>query len=269
MKSQEKKMNIIVCIKQVPNTTDIKIDPETGCLKREGVESIINPFDEHAIEESMRIKEKTGGKVVVITMGPPQAESALREAVSKGVDEAILISDRAFGGADTLATSYTLSSAIKFIGGYDIVLCGGQASDGDTAQVGPEIAEMLNIPHIAYVKKIESIDDKSIKVERMMEDGYDLIESPLPALLTVAKEINIPRIASLKGKISAKKAVIKILNAADVGADAKKTGLNGSPTQVMKIFMPTQRTGGGEKLSGKAKEIAAALVKRLSEARII
>jgi electron transfer flavoprotein beta subunit len=262
-------MNIIVCVKQVPNTTDVQIDPETGRLKREGVESIINPFDEHAIEESMRIKEKAGGKVVVITMGPPQAESALREAVSKGADEAILISDRVFGGADTLATSYALSSAIKFIGGYDIILCGEQASDGDTAQVGPEIAEMLNIPHIAYVKKIELIDDKSIKVERMMEDGCDLIESPVPALLTVVKEINTPRIVSLKGKIAAKKAVVKILNAADIGADTKKTGLNGSPTQVMKIFPPIQRTGGGEKFSGEAKEIAAALVKRLSEIRII
>jgi electron transfer flavoprotein beta subunit len=262
-------MNIIVCIKQVPNTTDMQIDPKTGCLKREGVKSIINPLDEYAIEESVRIKEKTGGKVIVITMGPSQAESALREAVSKGADEAVLISDRAFVGADTLATSYTLSSAIKFIGGYDIILCGEQASDGDTAQVGPEIAETLNIPHVAYVKKIELIDDKSIKVERMMEDGCDLIESPVPVLLTVVKEINVPRIASLKGKISAKKAIVKILNAADVCADIKKTGLNGSPTQVMKIFTPAQRTGGGEKFSGEAKEIAAALVKRLSEIRII
>jgi electron transfer flavoprotein beta subunit len=269
MKSQEKKMNIIVCIKQVPNTTNVQIDPETGRLKREGVESIINPFDEYAIEESVRIKEKVGGKVIVITMGPPQAESALREAVSKGADEAILISDKAFGGADTLATSYALSSAIKFIGGYDIIICGEQSSDGDTAQVGPEIAETLNIPHIAYVKKIELIDDKSIKVERTMEDGCDLIESPVPVLLTVVKEINTPRIVSLKGKMAAKKAVIMILNVADMGADTKKTGLNGSPTQVMKIFAPTQRTGGGEKFSGEAKEVAAVLVKRLSEIRII
>ncbi|BAV59139.1 electron transfer flavoprotein subunit beta/FixA family protein [Candidatus Endomicrobiellum trichonymphae] len=262
-------MNIIICIKQVPNTTDVQIDPETGRLKREGVESIINPFDEYAIEEGVRIKEKTGGKVIVITMGPLQSEFALREAVSKGADEAVLISDRAFGGADTLATSYALSSAIEFIGGYDIILCGEQSSDGDTGQVGPEIAEMLNIPHIAYVKKIELIDDKSIKVERMMEDGCDLIESPLPALLTVVKGINTPRIASLKGKIVAKKVVIKILNAADVGTDTKKTGLNGSPTQVVKIFTPTQRNSDAEKFSGEAKEVAVALVKRLSEIRII
>ena len=148
-------MNIIVCIKQVPNTMNVQIDPETGRLKRDGVESIINPFDEYAIEAAVRVKEKIGGKVIAITMGPPQAESALREAISKGADEAVLVSDRAFGGADTLATSYALSSAIKFIGNYDIVICGRQASDGDTGQVGPGIAEMLDIPHIAYVKKIE------------------------------------------------------------------------------------------------------------------
>jgi electron transfer flavoprotein beta subunit len=272
MKSQENKMNIIVCIKQVPNTTtDVQIDLETGRLKREGVESVINSFDEYAIEEGVRIKEKIGGKVIVVTMGPPQAESALREAVSKGADEAVLVSDRVFGGADTLATSYALSSAIKFIGSYDIILCGEQASDGDTAQVGPEIAETLNIPHVAHIKKIESVDNKSIKVKRVMEDGYDLIESQVPVLLTVVKEINTPRIVSLKGKMAAKKVVIKVLNAADLGADTKRTGLNGSPTQVMKIFAPPQRTrtGGGEKFSGGAKEIAAALVKRLSEIRVI
>jgi electron transfer flavoprotein beta subunit len=269
MKLQENKMNIFVCIKQVPNTTDVQINPETGRLKREGIESVINSFDEHAIEEGVRIKEKIGGRVIVVTMGPPHAESALREAVSKGADEAVLVSDKAFSGADTLATSYALSLAIKFIGGYDIILCGKQASDGDTAQVGPEIAEALSIPHVAYIKKIESIDNKSIKVERMMEDGCDLIESPIPVLLTVGKEINTPRIVSLKGKMAAKKAVIKIFNAADVGADTERTGLNGSPTQVMKIFSPPQKTGAGEKFSGEAKEVAAALVKRLSEIRII
>jgi electron transfer flavoprotein beta subunit len=201
-------------------------------------------------------------------MGPPQAETALREAIAKGADEAVLVSDRAFGGADTLATSYTLSLAIKAIGSYDIIICGKQASDGDTAQVGPGIAEMLNIPHVAYVKKIESIDNKSIKVERMMEDGYDLIESQVPVLLTVVKEINNPRIASLKGKMIAKKAVIKILDAVAIGADIKKTGLNGSPTQVMKIFTPPQRAG-GEKFTGEARDVAAALVKRLSDIGIV
>ncbi|MDR3256859.1 MAG: electron transfer flavoprotein subunit beta/FixA family protein [Endomicrobium sp.] len=261
-------MNIIVCIKQVPNTTNVQIDHETGRLKRDGVESIINPFDEYALEEGIRLKERTNGKVTVITMGPPQAESALREAISKGADEAVLVSDRAFGGADTLATSYALSLAIKSVGDYDVILCGKQASDGDTAQVGPGIAEMLNISHVAYVKKIESIDAKSIKVERMMEDGYDLIESPIPVLMTVVKEINTPRVASLKGKMTAKKAIIKTLDAVAISADTKRTGLNGSPTQVMKIFTPLQRIG-GEKFVGKAQEIASALVKRLSDIGIV
>jgi electron transfer flavoprotein beta subunit len=261
-------MNIIVCIKQVPNTTNVQIDHETGRLKRDGLESIINPFDEYAIEEGVRIKERVGGKVTVITMGPPQAEAVLREAIAKGADEGILLSDRAFGGADTLATSYTLSTAVRFLGDFDIVICGKQASDGDTAQVGPGIAEMLNIPHVAYVKKVESIDDKTIKVERMMEDGYNLIESSLPALLTVVKEINNPRVASLKGKMAAKKSVIKVLDAAAIGADVKKTGLNGSPTQVMKIFAPPQRTG-GEKFTGEPNKIAVALVKRLSDMSLI
>jgi electron transfer flavoprotein beta subunit len=261
-------MNIIVCIKQVPNATNVQIDNETGRLKRDGVESIINPFDEYAIEEGVRIKEKIGGKVTVITMGPPQAENALREAVARGADEAILVSDKAFGGADTLATSYALSCAIRTIGSYDIIICGKQASDGDTAQVGPETAEMLNIPHISCVKKIESIDDKFIRVERMMEDGYDLIESSIPVLLTVVKEINTPRVVSLKGKMSAKKAIIKTFNAATIGADVKKIGLNGSPTQVMKVFTPTYRTG-GEKFVGQANEVAAALVKKLSDIGVI
>jgi electron transfer flavoprotein beta subunit len=265
---KEVKMNIIVCIKQVPNTTNVQIDAETGRLKREGVESIINPFDEYAVEEGVRLKEKTGGKVTVVTMGPPQAEVILREAISKGADEGVLISDRAFGGADTLATSYALSSAIKYLGDYDVIICGKQATDGDTAQVGPGIAEMLGIPHIAYVKKVEDINASSIKAERMMEDGYDLIESPQPVLLTVVKEINTPRVASLKGKMAAKKAVIKILDAAAVGADVKRTGLNGSPTQVMKIFTPPQRQG-GQKFVGEPRQIAGELVAKLQENGII
>jgi electron transfer flavoprotein beta subunit len=261
-------MNIIVCIKQVPNTTNVQIDHETGRLKRDGLESIINLFDKYAIEEGVRIKERVGGKVTVITMGPPQAEAVLREAIAKGAEEGVLLSDRAFGGADTLATSYTLSTAIRFLGNFDIVICGKQASDGDTAQVGPGIAEMLDIPHVAYVKKVESIDDKSIKVKRMMEDGYDLIESSLPVLLTVVKEINNPRVASLKGRMAAKKAVIKVLDAVAIGADVKKTGLNGSPTQVIKIFTPPQRTG-GEKFTGEPNKVAATLVKRLSDMSLI
>lgn len=261
-------MHIIVCIKQVPGTTNVQIDPEKGTLKREGVEAVINPFDEYAIEEGVRLKERTGGKVTVITMGPPQAESALREAISKGADEAILVGDRAFAGADTWATSYALSTAIKTVPDYSVIICGKQATDGDTAQVGPSVAEMLDIPHVAYVKKVEEINDKFMKVERMMEDGYDLIETPVPCLITVVKEINTPRLASLKGKMNAKKAVIKQLNAQSINADVEKCGLKGSPTQVMKIFTPPQRKG-GEKFTGEANVQAQALVNKLKEVSLI
>ena len=261
-------MHILVCIKQVPGTTNVQIDPEKGTLKREGVEAIINPFDEYAIEEAVRLKEKVGGKVTVVTMGPPQAEVALRQAISVGCDEAILVGDRAFAGADTWATAYALSTAIKTISDFGIIFCGKQATDGDTAQVGPSVAEMLNIPHIAYVRKIEEVGENFIKVQRMMEDGYDLIESPVPCLLTVVKEINTPRIPSLRGKMLAKKAVIKQLNAQSINADTKKTGLAGSPTQVKKIFTPPQRKG-ALVFEGEAQDIAAQLVQKLKENSLI
>lgn len=261
-------MHIIVCIKQVPNTTNVQIDPNTGTLKREGVESIINPFDEYAIEEAIRIKERVGGKTTVITMGPPQAESALRDAIARGIDNAVLVSDRAVAGADTWATSYTLATAIKKIADFDVVICGKQATDGDTAQVGPGVAEMLDIPHIAYVKKVEEITADHIKVERMMEDGFDIIESPVPVLLTVVKEINTPRLPSLRGMMAAKKAVITKWSAADIAAEPSKIGLTGSPTQVMKIFSPPPRPG-GEKLDGSPEKVAEALVEKLRKAQLI
>jgi electron transfer flavoprotein beta subunit len=261
-------MNIIVCIKQVPGTTNVSIDEKTNTLKREGVEAIINPFDEYAIEEGVRLKEKTGGRVTVISMGPPQAENALREALSRGCDEAVLISDRAFAGADTLATSYTLAKAIQKLGVFDIIICGKQASDGDTAQVGPGIAEALDIPHIAYVGKIEEITSGSLKVLRMMEDGHDIFELSLPALITVVKEINTPRLPSLRGMMMSKKAVIRKFTAADIGADPARIGLTGSPTQVVKIFYPPARQG-GEKIAGDAQESASKLVVKLKELKVI
>ncbi len=230
-------MNIIVCIKQVPDTAEIRINPETNTLMREGVPSIINPFDLHALEGGLQIKEQFGGKVTTLTMGPPQAESALREAVSMGVDEAVLLSDKAFAGSDTWATSYTLALAIRKLGA-DIVFCGKQAIDGDTAQVGPETAEFLGIPHISYVKKIEEIKDNMIRVQRLMEEGYDVVESYLPVLLTVVRELNQPRMPSLKGKIAAKKAEIKKMGMADIEADENNLGLKGSPTRVRNIFAP-------------------------------
>lgn len=237
-------MNIIVCVKQVPETTKVKINPETNTLIREGVKSIINPFDMYAIEEAIRLKERFGGKVTVISMGPPQAESALREAISMGADEAVLICDRAFAGSDTWATSFTLASAIKKIGDYNLIICGKQASDGDTAQVGPGISVHLDIPQVTYVKKIEEITDKKARVERMTEEGYEVIEAPLPLLISVVKEINEPRIPSLRGMLKAKKAEIKSLGAKDIAVDSEQVGLKGSPTQVVKIFTPVPRKGG-------------------------
>ncbi|MDD3905677.1 MAG: electron transfer flavoprotein subunit beta/FixA family protein [Candidatus Omnitrophica bacterium] len=257
-------MNIIVCIKQVPNTTDVKIDPVTNTLIRDGVESVINPFDTYAIEEAVRLKERFGGKVTVITMGPPQAENALKEAISLGCDEAILVSDRKFAGSDTWATSYTLSCAIKKIGAYDCVICGKQASDGDTAQVGPGISTHLDIPQVTYVKKVEEMTEKKAKVERMTEDGYDIVETPLPCLLTVVKEINTPRIPSLKGMMRAKSAKITKWNADDIKADPKSLGLDGSPTRVVKIFTPPARKG-GEMLKGDTGDIAKELTELLKD----
>jgi electron transfer flavoprotein beta subunit len=255
-------MNIVVCIKQVPETTDVKIDPKTNTLIREGVASIINPFDTYAIEEGVRLREKFGGKVTVLTMGPPQAEAALREAVSLGIDEAVLISDRAFAGSDTWATSYTLAKAIEKMGDFDIILCGKQASDGDTAQVGPGISMHLDIPQVTYVKKIEEIKENVARVERMIEEGFEIIETPLPCLMTVVKEINEPRLPSLKGKMKAKKAEIITRTAKDLDVDASRIGLDGSPTKVVKIFTPPPRKG-GEILKGEAGEVAGRLVELL------
>ncbi|MDD5440117.1 MAG: electron transfer flavoprotein subunit beta/FixA family protein [Candidatus Omnitrophica bacterium] len=249
-------MNIIVCIKQVPNTTQVRINPETNTLIREGVESVINPFDTYAIEEGVRIKDKTGGKVTVVTMGPPQAEDALREAISLGCDEAILVSDRKFAGSDTWATSYTLSQTIRKIKDYDIIICGKQASDGDTAQVGPGISAHLDIPQVTYVRKIEEISAGHAKVERLTEEGYEIIESKLPLVITVVKEINEPRMPSLKGKMRAKNAQVLKWNADDIECNVNDIGLNGSPTRVIKIFTPPPRKG-GEILKGDTHEVVA------------
>jgi electron transfer flavoprotein beta subunit len=256
-------MNIIVCIKQVPETTEVRINPETNTLIRDGVKSIINPFDMYAIEEGVRLKERYGGKVIVVTMGPPQADAALREAISLGCDEGILISDRVFAGGDTWATSNTLSHAIarikKDLGGFELIICGKQASDGDTAQVGPGISANLDIPQVTYVKKIEEIKDNKARVERMNEEGFDVIQTPLPALFTVVKEINEPRLPSLKGMMRAKTAKITVWAAKDIGVESKDVGLSGSRTTVVKIFTPPHRIG-GEKITGETSEIVEKLV---------
>jgi len=261
-------VNIVVCIKQVPATTKVKIDPETNTLMREGTESIINPFDTYALEEAIRIKERLGGKVTVVTMGPPQAAEALREAIAMGADDVILLSDRKFAGADTLATSYTLSKGIKKIGQFDLIICGKQTADGDTAQVGPELAQKLGVPIVTCVSKIKSIEDGCIQFQRMIEDGYEVIETEMPLVITVVKEINEPRAPSLRGMMRAKKAEIMTWTAKDIGADDKKIGMTGSPTQVVRIFAP-EVSKKGEIIEGKPAEIAEKLFSKLKESKII
>jgi len=263
-------MKIVVCIKQVPDTTNVRINPETNTLIREGVESIVNPFDEYALEEALRIKERLDGDAttIVVTMGPPQAEAALRQALAMGMDEAILLSDRAFAGSDTWATSYALSKMIEKIGDVDIVLCGKQAIDGDTAQVGPGVAVHLGFPQITFVKKIEEITPKKVRAQRMMEEGHQVIESRLPVLLTVVKEINEPRLPSIRGKMRAKKAEIPTWTAADLEADEDNLGLNGSPTVVHKIFAP-ERSKESHMITGEPAEAATEIVSELKRLSLI
>ena len=261
-------MRVLVCIKQVPDTTQVRINPETNTLMREGVESIINPFDTYAIEEGLRLREKLGGTVTVLSMGPPQVQDALREAISLGVDEAYLISDRAFAGADTLATAYTLAAGIKKIGEADIIILGRQAIDGDTGQVGPGLAENLAIRHITDVRKIESVDEAGVViVERLLEEGYVRLKTKLPLLITVVKEINEPRLPSLKGKLRAKKVDITVLSQGDIEVDPDRIGLSGSPTQVMRIFTPPKPKG-GKVFSGDVNEVVAQLIDELQRAEI-
>ena len=255
-------MDIIVCVKQVPGTTEIKMNKETNTIIREGAEAIINPFDEYAIEEGVRIKEKMGGSVTVLSMGIPKVADLLRETIAVGVDNAVLLTDRAFAGADTLATSYALATAIKNMESYDLIVCGKQAIDGDTAQVGPSLAEKLGIPHTTNVKKIEEIKEGYIRCQRMTDDGYETIEMSLPAVITVVKEINEPRLPSLKGKLRAKKTEVKLLTAKDIGADVNLCGLKGSPTQVIETFVPEFEVK-AEMFEGSAKEQAKSLADAL------
>lgn len=254
-------MRIVVCIKQVPDSAEVRINPETNTLIRDGVPTIINPYDMHALEAGLQIKEKTGGKVTVLTMGPPQAETALRDAIAMGADEAVLLTDRAFAGSDTWATAYTLSKAIQQIGA-DVVLCGKQAIDGDTAQVGPEIAEFMDMPHISYIRKVVDVNAEKIVVQRLMDDGFDVVESGLPVLLTAVKELNVPRMPSLKGKMAAKKAEIRKMTAADIKAGESDLGLKGSPTQVKNIFAPESKKD-RKMLEGTAEEKVDTLIKEL------
>lgn len=263
-------MDIIVLIKQVPDTTEVKLDPKTGNLIREGIESIINPDDRHALEAAVGLKEDFGGKVTVISMGPPQAVDAISEAIAMGADEGILLSDKAFAGADTWATSFTLGKAIEKVGKYDLVICGRQAIDGDTAQIGPQVAEYLQIAQATYVSEIERPGKKTVVVKRRLEDGLERVRCSLPALLTVIGELNAPRHPHVGRLIDVckEKAPVKIWNAADIHVQVSEIGLEGSLTNVIRTFAPKFKRQ-GEMLEGDTKEVVTSLIGRLKENKLI
>ena len=257
-------MRIVVCVKQVPNIEEmknVKTDPKTGTLMREGISSILNPFDEFAVEEAIQWKEKLGAEVIAITMGPPQAEDVLIKCLSMGTDEAILLSDVDFAGADTVATSFTLAAAIRKIGKFDMIFCGQQAIDGDTAQVGPMLAENLRIPHVTYVNQGE-LEDKSVKAKREVEDGYEVIQCKTPVLLSVIKGINVPRVPSFSSLSEAMEKDIPTWTARDLGVDRNLVGLQASPTIVKKVWTPEIKRKGKE-LTGDPSALAQQLAEIL------
>ena len=261
-------MKIIVCIKQVPDTTEVKLDPKTGRLIRDGVPSIINPDDKNALEQALSIKdENPGTTVTVVSMGPPQADTAMREALAMGADEAILICGREFAGSDTWATSYIIASAIKKIGDYDLILCGRQAIDGDTAQVGPQIAEQLGIPQITYVQNMR-IEGGEVVATRQLEDGYTVMSAKMPVLLTAIKELNAPRYMTPRGIFEAYEKEVKIWGFGDVPVDEAKIGLAGSPTNVNKTFSPEPKAK-GELLEGADRQTVKTLVAKLEAKHLL
>lgn len=262
-------MNIIVCLKQVPDTEAVKLNPETNTLVRDGVENIMNPFDKQALEVALMLKDKAGAKVTALTMGLPQAADILKEAIAMGADEGILLSDRALAGSDTLATSIALAAAVKHIGDYDLVLCGKQAVDGDTAQVGPEMAEHLNIPQITGALKVEFADGKFVVV-RENEASVQTLSCAAPLLVTVTRAEKEPRFASIKGKMKARKATIPTLTVADLGIDTNLIGLSGSPTKVKKVFTPEVPVVESEIINEEDMDKAVdMLFDKLVEAKII
>jgi len=262
-------MKIIVCVKQVPDTNEVRIDPVKGTLIRDGVPSIVNHDDLNALESALALKDKDPSvKVTVLSMGPPQAEEALRECLAMGADEAILLSDRAFAGADTWATSNTLAAAVRRLGEYDLIFAGRQAIDGDTAQVGPQLAERLGVPQVTYVQRFE-LRGRVARVERQLEDGFETIEVGLPCLLTAIKGLNQPRYMSIGGIYdSFREKSVTVWKLADLGIDASQVGLEASPTQVMRSFTPEPK-GKGTKLEGGAAEVAGKLVGELTRRHVI
>ena len=262
-------MKIIVCVKQVPNTNEIKINPETGTLIRDGVESILNHDDANALEQALAIKDEAPDtQVTVLTMGPPQAKEMLQECIAMGADDAVLLSERALGGSDTWATSNALAAGIRKIGDFDLIFAGRQAIDGDTAQVGPQIAEKLGIPQVTYVKDF-SLEKDAVKVKRALEDGYEHLRVKLPCVLTAIKELNTPRYMSIRGILKGAGADIKVWSAEDIGVDKETVGLQASPTNVFRSFTPKPKGKGVQVEGDSAKELAANLIRNLKEKHII
>lgn len=243
-------MRIGVLVKQVPATENVKIDEKTGTMIREGVDSELNPLDLHAVEEAVRLKERLGGdaEITVISMGPPQAQKAVKAAIAMGCDGGLLLSDRRFAGSDTLATARTLASGVKQAGHFDLLLSGERATDGETGQVGPAVGEILNLPVLTFVSAVESFSDGYLTVQRGVEGGHERVQAPLPAMISVVKEINVPRLCTLGGKLRAKKTVIPVLGADDLPLPQEHLGLAGSPTKVVKVSYP-QITRSGKKIS--------------------
>ena len=261
-------MNIIVFIKQVPDIGEVKIDPVTNNLIRQGIPSVVNPFDKNAVEEGLLQREKHGGKVTVVTMGPPQAVEALKECLAVGADEVIHLSDAAFGGSDTLATSKALAAAARKIGEYDLIICGKQATDGDTAQVGPGVAEILGLPQVTNAVSL-SVENGTATIKREEDCGYVVLKAKLPMLITVTKIINEPRLPSIKGRMKANRAQIPVWTAADIGVTREDVGGKASPTRVAKIFNLTQRTQGEIIKEDSADAAAKRLISRLSDAGLL
>jgi len=261
-------VNIVVCIKQIPDAATITFQPGANHVDLAGATWITNPMDEYALEEGLRLKEKLGGKVTVITMGGKEAEGVIKNAIALGVDEGFLLSDPLFEGSDAYVTAHVLSQAIKKVGDFHLVLFGKSSSDSDTAWTGPAIAEFLGVPQVTFVKKIEEISESKARVQRMMDEGYDRIETTLPAVLTVVKEINEPRLPSLKGKMKAKSYKVPIWTAADLGLGPESVGKVGAKCELTKLWVPEARLG-GTFFQGEPAETAVQLVQALKDQKIL
>ncbi len=261
-------MNIVVCIKQVPGKFKIEIDPQSGALTKSGTDNIVNPFDQNALEEALRLKEKHGGKVSAVSMGPAQAAESLREAIALGVDEAILLSDPAFEGSDSWATAHILSLGIRKLGLPDLIICGRQTIDGETGQVGPELAEMLGLPFVSSVSRIEEAAEGLVRMQRMAEEGHHVVEMQLPGVISVVKEINVPRLPSLRGLMQAKKASITVWNGQDLDLDPARVGSKGSPLRTVRVTWP-QRSAQREMLQGSPESQVDQLMEKLKQSGIL